>query len=298
MEFDISNLKVGIVTVTYNSENVIEGFMRSLFAQTHENFRLYIIDNASSDKTIEIISNCYNDSRIITISNGGNLGVAEGNNQGINAAIKDCCEKILLINNDTEFEDRLISKLLQGLSSHFCEIVVPKIMYFDNPQKIWCAGGYFRKLTAYQGLHYGLDEIDNGQYNISKLVMFSPTCCMMINAQVFQKIGLMDEKYFVYHDDCDFCLRAYKEEIKMFYLPNVYFLHKVSSLTGGKTSDFSIRYSTRNYVYYIKKHQSFPMKIFFLALYATFLHLKFILLKDNLEVFNLKKASFIEGLYL
>jgi GT2 family glycosyltransferase len=138
---------IGVVTVTFNSESVLAGFMDSIFKQSHLEFFLYIIDNASSDGTLQVLSE-YKDPRIVLITNQTNVGVAEGNNIGIRAALGGGCASVLLINNDTVFEPNLISKLADGLLEHECDMIVPKIVFFDDPKKIWSAGGYFNALRG------------------------------------------------------------------------------------------------------------------------------------------------------
>lgn len=165
--------RVGLVTVTYNSAAVLHDFMESTLKQRYINFVLYIIDNSSTDETLEVLKQ-YSDSRIKLIENKDNLGVAGGNNQGINAAIFDNCEYILLINNDTVFESSLINKLLEGINKLSCDVVIPKMMFYDNPNMIWCAGGYFIPLLAYFTKHYGINEVDRGQYNNFKKINYSP----------------------------------------------------------------------------------------------------------------------------
>ena len=91
-----------MVTVTYNSESVLGEFLDSLAAQTHQKFILYVVDNASKDQTLEITQR-RTDLSVIIIANAENLGVAEGNNQGILAAVEDGCECVLFLNNDTVF---------------------------------------------------------------------------------------------------------------------------------------------------------------------------------------------------
>ena len=80
-------MKVGVVTVTYNSSFVIDGFLRSLLQQTHADFLLYIVDNASTDTSLEQVAR-YPDPRIHVIANASNCGIAEGNNQGIRSALQ------------------------------------------------------------------------------------------------------------------------------------------------------------------------------------------------------------------
>jgi hypothetical protein len=291
-----SSKKVGLVTVTFNSESVLKGFMDSINKLSHENFSLYIIDNASSDNTLTLLKK-YQDKRFITIANQSNTGVAAANNQGILMALLDKCDYVLLINNDTEFESNLLEKLIFSLEKNKCDMAVPKIKYWDNKEKIWCAGGFFRRWAAWQSFHYGEGELDQAKYNHERIINYSPTCCMLINSLVFLNIGLMDEKYFVYYDDTDFCFRAWKAGIKMIYVPDINFYHKVSSLTGTNGSDFITKYSTRNFVYYIQKTSGLYAYLW-LILYYSVLHIKYLFKLDSHEKFVLKKNSFDAGLKL
>jgi GT2 family glycosyltransferase len=296
-----NSIKVGVVTVTYNSSKVIDDFMTSILSQKYSNFTLYIIDNDSSDDTLEKLSK-YKDQRTLIIKNEQNLGISTGNNQGISASIGDQCTYILLINNDTEFDPQLIEIMLEGLDRYGCDIVVPKIMYHDNPKIIWSAGGYFRPWAACLSGHYGLGAVDYGQYGNPRKVEYAPTCCALIRKTVFDTIGLMDEKYFVYYDDSEFCFRAMKSDLSMFYLPNIVLLHKVSSLvegrkSNGEKSDFTLHHLTRGLVYSIRKHQG-ALSTPFILFYAAFLFFKFLIGKESLKVFQVKQKAFLEALSL
>jgi GT2 family glycosyltransferase len=293
----VSNAKIGVVTVTYNSSDVIDDFMESMLKQTHQNYILYIIDNASSDDTLTRLSQ-YNDSHIVIVPNKDNLGVAAGNNQGIKAALENNCNHVLLINNDTVFEPELITKLISGLHQLDCEMIVPKMMYHEDSELIWCAGGYFIPHKAYAGEHYGIDERDSKKYDQPKKITYSPTCCILIKKKVFDLIGYMDEKYFVYYDDTDFCFRAMKAELKFYYFPNAVLFHKVSSLTGGVESPFVMRYMIRNRIYFIRKHISFLMRLLWLILLQVWFFMQILSRKWSLKKFHLKQQAFWEGLNL
>jgi GT2 family glycosyltransferase len=286
--------RIGVVTVTFNSALVISDFMNSLLKQKGTDFILYVVDNASSDETLNRISESC-DARVVVICNPTNLGVAEGNNIGIRAAMKDGCHAVLLINNDTVFGPDLLSELSQALTKYECAMVVPKIMYFEDPERIWCAGGYFQ-LRGFLCRHFGVDEKDNGQYDQPHIVQYSPTCCMLIRREVFEQIGLMDSAYFVYYDDTDFCYRACRAGIKLFYVPSSRVLHKVSSLTGSQ-SGFSLRYGVRNHVYYFLKH--FPRwRILLLPVYQLYLVAKFgVWMRAQKDLWLAEKA-FWEGISL
>ncbi|MEQ9551148.1 MAG: glycosyltransferase family 2 protein [Coleofasciculus sp. G3-WIS-01] len=299
--------KVGVVTVTFNSQNVIEEFLDSIFSQSHENFKLYVIDNASADKTLTII-NFYHDRRILTINNLNNRGVAAGNNQGIEAALKDDCNYILLINNDTVFSSDLISQLLKVIRENNCSMATPKMMYHSRPNVIWCAGGFFRKTNGYLPENRGLNHKDIGQFNCVERVDYAPTCCTLIKKEVFEDIGLMDEKYFVYADEVDFFYRVWKNgKHLMYYTPNTKLYHKVGALTQSmrgipqsKYAEFYLRYTTRNNIYFLKKQNTLYSK-FFIAYYFVKMPFSFLLTgryNRNLKTFLLLQKSFVEGLFL
>lgn len=246
-------VRIGIVTVTYNSEIVLPEFFDSLFAQTWRNFILYVVDNSSKDKTLEMVRS-RNDLPIVVIANDENLGVAEGNNQGIRAALADSCDCVLLLNNDTAFPPDLLDNLYAGLEQHGCEMTVPKMYYYDRPTRIQCAGGYFQPWFAYRTRFFGPDEEDRGQFDQPRRVDSVPTCCLLIRARVFDRVGLMDSRYFVYIDDTDFLYRCLKLDVSLWYIPKAKLWHKVSSLTGSALSQFSLHYVTRNRAYFIVKH--------------------------------------------
>jgi GT2 family glycosyltransferase len=300
--------KIGLVTVTFNSGNVIDAFIKSINSQDYPDYCLYVIDNNSNDQTLKIIEEKSNSEKTIIIKNNFNNGVAGGNNQGIKKAIADGCEYILLINNDTEFEPSLFTKLIQKSKSTGYKLIVPKMMYYDSPDTIWFGGGYFNKRMGYMNYHAGQYETDSGQYP-DREITYAPTCCTLISKSVFEQVGLMDEKYFVYFDDTDFMFRVMMDgTYKMLYISDVEFYHKVGSLTKSKIGtkskfkfgDFIIKYSTRNRVYYLKKQKSL----------LAFSNIIWFWLKINLKFFvsgnydmtfkkwKLIQLSFFEGLML
>jgi GT2 family glycosyltransferase len=290
--------KIGVVTVTYNSGEVIDGFLTSLLHQAYSDFLLYIVDNASVDRTVEQIQK-YGDSRIILICNKTNLGVAEGNNQGIRAALEAGCDSILLINNDTEFGPSLLEKLEEGLDEYACDMVAPKILFHDNQQMIWCAGGGFKPWwIARAGIHFGSGEIDRGQFDLVRRVEHAPTCCLLVRKKVFARIGLMDNRYFVYVDDLDFCYRAKRAELKLFYLPSARLFHKASSLTGGTESDFTVRYCTRNHIYFILKNLGLLRGLYYMSQDQLRLVARLVFRRIDVPRFVLHEKAFIEGVRL
>jgi GT2 family glycosyltransferase len=84
-------------------------------------------------------------------------------------------------------------------------------------------------------------------------VPYTPTCCVLVRGELFAEIGTMDERYFLYYDDIDFMLRAWKHGRKLYLLPHAKLWHKVSALTGAN-SPFMRRYLTRNHALYNHKN--------------------------------------------
>jgi GT2 family glycosyltransferase len=181
-------------------------------------------------------------------------------------------------------------------------------MYYDDPDVIWFGGGYLKKETAYLNYHEGTGEKDTGQYQ-DREITYAPTCCALIHSSVFEDIGIMDEKYFVYFDDTDFFYRMLKDgRNKMFYINDVQFYHKVGSSTKSKNGtrqkfkfgDFVIKYNTRNKVYYFKKQSTLRSHLNIIWFWIR-LNLRFLFSGKytiNFKTWKLIQTSFFEGLKL
>jgi GT2 family glycosyltransferase len=247
--------KIGIVTVLYNSQKVLDEFFESLNSQSYKNFLLYVVDNKSTDDSLALGKRLAKTSLFETkfIVNNDNYGVAKGNNQGIESAINDGCDYILLSNNDVVLKPDSIEKLYTGLNKMNADMVVPKIYYYKT-NLIWAAGGKFKKFSMLTR-HFGTKENDVGQYNSSYKIDYAPTCFMLIKKNVFEIVGLFDEKYFVYSDDADFVYRANLMKQNLFYIYDSIIGHNESSSTV-KNSDFYYYYLYRNRIYFDKKHNN------------------------------------------
>jgi GT2 family glycosyltransferase len=263
---------LGLITVLYNSDSVLEDFFAGISIQDYTDYKLYLIDNSANEITSSLIDNLLNKYSIADfeyIDSNGNIGVAAGNNIGIQKAMKDECAFLLFLNNDISISQiNLLGDMVKACAVH--TIVTPKIFYYDTGL-LWMAGGYIDQLKAL-GVHYGMKQKDTPQFNKAKYVTYAPTCFLMVKAAVVEQIGLMDEKYFAYYDDTDFIYRAVKKGIKVWYEPSLHLSHKVSSSSGGDDSMFYIYYGNRNKLYFIKKHFHGVHKLY---LYCYFLCTRF-----------------------
>lgn len=248
--------KIALVTVLYNSENVLEGFFKSLSSQTFKDYQLVLVDNnpnEGGEALIKNLSEKYSIKSYTYVRNSVNLGVAKGNNQGIELSLAQGYSHTLLLNNDIEFyQDCLLAEMYLRATSQNEALVVPKIYFYDS-KKIWMAGGNF---VSYKGIveHVGEGDEDSPRNSLPKYFDYAPTCFMLVNNDVFRHVGLMDEKYFVYYDDADFIYRAKKLKYKILLMPDLKVFHKVSSSTGGNESLFTIYYFTRNRIYFLRRN--------------------------------------------
>lgn len=247
--------KIGIVTVLYNSDDVLPGFFTSLAAQQGIHYRLYVIDNSATDSGTRLSESLAAQHGIdaVCLFNNANAGVAKGNNQGIELALKDGCTQVLLANNDTEFGPTTILDLWTGLEGGREHAVTPKIYYYEGEKVIWYAGGHINAWLM-RTPHYGDRETDRGQWDHQRYVGYAPTCFMLLDRAVFERVGLMDERYFVYYDDSDFVWRMARHNLRIRYAPGALVLHKVSFSTGGGLSPFSLYYTNRNRLYFVRKN--------------------------------------------
>lgn len=255
---------IGIVTVLYNSEKVLEDYFRSLSEQTFQNFTLYVVDNLSPDnslsKSYELAKEYKNYFKTVIIENKSNDGVARGNNIGIKKALEDHeLDYILLSNNDVVLNPDTIELLVLGMKNNKIDMSVPKIYFYDE-DLIWYAGGKFRHYLG-STIHTGYLKHDEGKWDEFKLVDYAPTCFILIKKEIFETVGFFDEKYFVYYDDTDWIYRCLKNRKKIGYIFDSTLEHKESTSTGGMQSDFYIKYNYRNQAYFCKKNYNFLQNV-------------------------------------
>lgn len=288
--------RIGIVTVTFNSAKVLPDFLRSLSAQSYTNFHLYAVDNASSDTTIAQLHDWQppEGAALSIIRNSENRGAAEGNNQGIRAALADACPLVLFINNDVFFDSNLFAELVAALREHACQLACARIYYAAAPTTLWAAGGEFQRRFGYRNIHFGQDEPDSLAFDLPRAVTYAPTTCLLVESDVFRRIGLLDPAYFAYHEDADWLLLASRAGILMYYQPTARLWHKVSSLSNAEPS-FGEGYGARNRVYFLRKNFSTPVSLFWNAAYLARYLARWIARTDSSARLRIKVSGWMRG---
>jgi len=262
-------MQVSVVILNYNGfQNTIEciASMREQ-AKNSATIELIVIDNASQDRSSETLRKIKD---ITFIQNKQNLGYSGGNNIGIKYALRNKADYICILNNDVKLDKNLIRNLIKSAESG---IVSPKIYFYpgfefhasrykksDLGKVIWYAGGSI-DWDNIIGIHRGVDEVDNGQYDKTEEIDYATGACIFAKREIFEKVGLFDEKYFLYLEDMDFSLRAKKSGYKIIYEPKAVMWHKNAASAGGSGSKMQDYYISRNRLLFAFKHAKVRTKL-------------------------------------
>jgi hypothetical protein len=222
-----NNIKISIIIVHFFGIDYLIDCLNSVFKSDYPNLEVVVVFNGNKDGSYEIIKQKF--SQVITVLNKKNLGFAKANNQGIKTSSG---ELIFLLNDDTTIHPELISVLSEKLISlDKIGIIGPKIYYMNEPSKIWFAGGIvdWKKHDSY---HAGRNIEDRDWKDAEKEVDFITGCALMIKREAIDKIGLLDEIFFAFYEDADWCLRAKRGGYKIVYVPFGGVWHHKSATAG------------------------------------------------------------------
>lgn len=267
----INMTNISIILVNWNGKEDTLACLASLRKLKVKSLKLKVIvvDNGSTDNSVEVIREKFPDVEVI--ETGKNLGFAGGNNVGIRKALEDGADFVWLLNNDTSVDENALIALLEAYKDPRVGIAGSKIYFApghefhkDKYQKnelgkvIWYAGGLIDWQNVYAS-HRGVDEVDTGQYDTVMETPFVTGCSMMVKKQVFEKVGLLDEKLFAYLEDLDFCLRAKQVGYTLLYEPQSKLWHKNAG-SSGVGSDTHQYYMTRNRLFIGMRYASLRTK--------------------------------------
>jgi GT2 family glycosyltransferase len=194
---------VTVIVLTWNGLDYTKRCLDSLRrATTYARYHLLVADNGSSDGTLEYLRD---QESITSLSNKNNLGFAKGANRAI--AQCDSNSDIILLNNDTEIEQADWIERLQSAAYRSPDIGVVGCRLV-NPEGILQHAGTYMPIETFWGQQVGGGEKDVNQYNEDRDVEGVVFACAYLKRQVIEAIGLLDEDYFSYFEDTDYCFRA------------------------------------------------------------------------------------------
>ena len=250
---------IGIVIVNWNGRTLLERCLHALAKEEDVQQRIFVVDNGSEDGSLAYLAEHWPAVHVIPL--GWNAGVAAGNNAGIRAALATDVTSILLLNNDAVVCSGSLPALTRAIERPGAWAATPKIVYRSDPNLIWSAGGHF---NWYRGTacDRGTNAVDSGQFDEAEFVEYSNTCCLLIKREVFEKVGMMDESYYMYMDDADFSARMQRAKKGIVYEPAAVVLHDVQASSGrssAKPSLFAAYYYTRNRPRFIARNIRNPL---------------------------------------
>jgi GT2 family glycosyltransferase len=207
---------VFVIVLNFNGKSVLPACLSSIYQSDYPNFEVVVVDNASIDDSFKSAIKSF--SKTAFIKNPANLGFAKGNNIGIRYALERFADYIFLLNNDTVIEKNTLSMLVNTLDKNASTGIVSPLI-FNNNGTLWFAGGSIDWLKMQARNLF--QPISNSPYATAYL----SGCAMLVRKEVFKKIGLFDERFFLYYEDTDFSLRAQKSGFKLLIVPNAHIRH-------------------------------------------------------------------------
>ena len=278
MSRDIGEIALSLIILNHNSGTMLRECLDSVFAgRLPEGTEVIIPDNASTDNSIELAREKWG-GRIRIIQNGSNNGFAWGNNIGVRASEG---KWICLLNPDTIVYPGTFPTLISFLEQHpRAGIVGPKVLNRDgtfqlsamrsipNPFDAISRALLLSKLfpKSPRLAKYNLTYLDP---NVTQKVDASTGCCLMVRREMIDKIGLLDEKFFIYCEDVDWFLRAKKAGWEVWYVASAVIEHH-----HAYSESFRKYAAVKNFhdsmVYFYRKHYAseYPW-VFNVLIYAS-----------------------------
>jgi hypothetical protein len=242
---------VGIVTVNYNSAAFIGSFLDSLSRLEYPDARLIVVDAASEDGSPDEIARICPSAYIIRCRE--NVGMARGNNLGVEFCRENGLEYVLFLNNDTTHQPGFLRALVAAADAR--TMTVPRILYAEDPRLISThAGDFDWDLGLFRNTYHG--RPDGAATRTPRALETASFCCLLMPVRAFDDAGALDERFFMYYEETDFLRRAHDVGYQLRYVPEAVVYHRESGSSGGGwMTPFKQYYATRNRLYLVRKYR-------------------------------------------
>lgn len=225
--------------------------------KSFHNLTILVVDNNSNTFDLKKLSPF---PLVKIFTNEKNLGWSGGNNKGIRHALKNDSDAVFLINNDVVIRVSQIDMLINSLfSKPTIGIVGPKSYFLKEKNIIADAGGVIKR-NRFFGINRGHKKKDSTQFKKTEKIDFVSGSAMLIKTEVLKKIGLFDERFFLYYEDADFSFRAKKFGFESYVIGEAVANHEfgASSKMGSPLHNY---YTTRNHLLFLEMHAPFKTKL-------------------------------------
>jgi GT2 family glycosyltransferase len=242
---------VTAVILNTNKRDDTLACLASLARQTYAPLRILVLDNASSDGSPEAVRRLYPQATLLPLTD--NRGYAGNNNVGIAAAMADGSDWILVLNEDTEMAPDCVAQLVgEGERDARVGIVGPMVYHHDEPTVIQSAGGILGG-PAWDSVHSGQNEADVGQFPAAREVQWISGCAIMVRRAVVEAVGAIDERFFYYWEETEWCVRAGAAGWRIRHVPAARLWHKGVQRNYTPAPSISY-YATRNRLLCLSLH--------------------------------------------
>lgn len=250
-----------IVLTHGGAEEITAACIDSLLAQDYPALTVLLVDNASFDGSGERLRDRY--SQIRYLNTGGNYGYTGGNNRGIKYALENGADYLFILNNDTVLEQGCVSRLVESARAvPEAGAIAPKILYYDDPSRIWYAGGDYSYPRAL-GRHRRQLDIDNpGEAARLDEITFVSGCAFLLPVTVARETGGFREDFFIYCEDVELSLRLNKAGLRMYYQPAARLMHR-EPLNERLPSPFAVVHRDRNRRRLVREHYNALQRVIF-----------------------------------
>jgi GT2 family glycosyltransferase len=241
-------MNLSVIIVNWNTRDLLRECLKSVLKQTKGlDYEVLVVDNGSSDDSVRMIKKAF--PWIKLMENRENLGFSKANNQAIRRARG---EFILLLNSDTKIAENAFKKMVDfARANPQIGVLGPRLLNADGNSQASTAPFYFLGV-AFLSL-FGGDRFLRSSPQKAKKVDWVSGSCFLIRRELLDKVGGLDEQFFMYLEEMEFCYRAKKVGFETWFLPwaRVYHLVRGSSPEGKQKV---IWWTYENFVYFYQKH--------------------------------------------
>jgi len=243
-----------IITIILNTNRRADTLacLESLILTQYSNMQTIVLDNNSTDGSVDAIRNQFPAVQIINLKE--NLGYAGNNNVGIEEALRREADWVFVLNEDVILDKECVQRLIEiGESDPSIGIVGPLVYNFDEANVIQSAGGMLGRY--WQSIHLGKNELDEGQFREPHRVEWISGCAILVRRAVIEQAGMLAKDYFIYWEETEWCIRAGRAGWKIFHVPQAKLWHKGVQRNYKPKPSFTY-YSTRNHLFTLARHKA------------------------------------------
>jgi GT2 family glycosyltransferase len=243
--------RVCVVVLNWNKPDDTIECLDSCLKMDYPDYEIILVDNHSSDDSVARVRSRFPNLEIV--ENAENLGYAGGNNAGIKRALEKGADHVFLLNNDVTVDKNVLTELVSVFVRYpKAGIVAPKVLYYDDPAVINSMGTSmdWLKLRPKLGHYQQRDDVSHPEVMEKEILLGA---ALMLSRRLLQTVGLIDEKFFIFHEEADWCFRSRRSGFDNLTASKARIYHKESK-TMREFSTLTHYYSTRNFLYFTRKN--------------------------------------------